>query len=80
MLCCRHLARVPDYLWVAEDGMKMQGYCNSTSWDTSFAVQAITCTGLAAEFPDCLRKAHRAIDQAQVRPTTDESPHSEPPK
>lgn len=57
---------MPDYLWVAEDGMKMQGYCNSTSWDTSFAVQAITCTGLAAEFPDCLRKAHRAIDQAQV--------------
>jgi hypothetical protein len=22
--CCRHLPRLYDYLWVAEDGMKMQ--------------------------------------------------------
>ena len=36
---CRHLARVPDYLWVAEDGMKMQGYNGSQLWDTAFAVQ-----------------------------------------
>ena len=63
----RHLARVPDYLWLAEDGMKMQGYSNSTSWDTSFAVQAIIATGLAPEFSSCLRRAHHAIDRAQVR-------------
>lgn len=36
---CRHLARVPDYLWVAEDGLKMQGYNGSQLWDTAFAVQ-----------------------------------------
>ena len=36
----RHVLRVPDYLWVAEDGMKMQGYNGSQCWDTSFAVQA----------------------------------------
>lgn len=35
----RHLQRVDDYLWVAEDGMKMQGYNGSQNWDTSFAVQ-----------------------------------------
>ena len=29
-----------DYLWVAEDGMKMQGYNGSQLWDTAFAVQA----------------------------------------
>ena len=63
----RHLARVPDYLWVAEDGMKMQGYCNSTAWDTSFAVQAIASTGLATEFASCLRKAHIYIEESQVR-------------
>ena len=62
----RHLARVPDYLWLAEDGMKMQGYCNSTLWDTAFAVQAIAATGLGSEFTECLRKAHAAIDSAQV--------------
>jgi len=37
----RHLPRVDDYLWVAEDGMKMQGYNGSQCWDTSFAAQAI---------------------------------------
>lgn len=31
--------RLFDYLWVAEDGMKMQGYNGSQLWDTSFAVQ-----------------------------------------
>ena len=37
----RHIPRIDDYLWVAEDGMKMQGYNGSQCWDTSFAVQAI---------------------------------------
>lgn len=35
----KHLQRVEDYLWVAEDGMKMQGYNGSQCWDTSFAAQ-----------------------------------------
>ncbi|DBA76502.1 hypothetical protein WJX79_001746 [Trebouxia sp. C0005] len=78
MLCCwledpeseafkRHIPRVQDFLWVAEDGMKMQGYNGSQLWDTSFAVQAITAAGLAHEFGDCLRKAHSYIDVSQVR-------------
>ncbi|GKV26779.1 hypothetical protein SLEP1_g36014 [Rubroshorea leprosula] len=60
MLCCwvedpyseafkLHLPRIADYLWVAEDGMKMQGYNGSQSWDTAFAVQAIISTVLAEE-------------------------------
>lgn len=34
MLTCRHLARMPDYLWLAEDGMKMQvcGFGSNASW------------------------------------------------
>ena len=36
-----HVARLEDYLWVAEDGMKMQGYNGSQLWDTAFAVQAL---------------------------------------
>ena len=43
--------RVPDYLWVAEDGMKMQGYNGSQCWDTSFAIQAVWECGLLDEFP-----------------------------
>jgi len=34
-----HIPRVYDYLWVAEDGLKMQGYNGSQLWDTAFAVQ-----------------------------------------
>jgi squalene cyclase len=43
----RHLARVDDYLWVAEDGMKMQGYNGSQLWDTAFATQGLAASGLA---------------------------------
>ena len=54
----RHVLRVADYLWVAEDGMKMQGYNGSQCWDTSFAVQALVETGLTADpaFTPCIKK------------------------
>ncbi|OUS43725.1 putative cycloartenol synthase [Ostreococcus tauri] len=78
MLCCwfedpnseavkKHIPRVADYLWVAEDGMKMQGYNGSQLWDCAFSVQAIVATGLADEYSDCLRLAHDYIDKSQVR-------------
>uniref|UniRef100_A0A674NDL6 Terpene cyclase/mutase family member n=1 Tax=Takifugu rubripes TaxID=31033 RepID=A0A674NDL6_TAKRU len=35
-----HVARIPDYLWLGLDGMKMQGTNGSQLWDTCFAVQA----------------------------------------
>jgi squalene/oxidosqualene cyclase-like protein len=44
----KHAARVEDYLWVAEDGMKMQGYNGSQLWDTAFAAQAICDSGAFA--------------------------------
>lgn len=77
MLCCwledpkgeafrRHLPRIKDYLWVAEDGMKMQGYNGSQLWDTAFAVQAMISTGLQGEFSDCLKRAHSYVDRSQV--------------
>ena len=66
---CRHIPRVQDYLWVAEDGMKMQGYNGSQAWDTAFAVQAIAASGLGeeAEVSPILRKAHEYLDASQVR-------------
>ena len=80
MLCCwfedpegrngcyqKHLPRIADYLWLAEDGMKMQGYNGSQLWDCAFAVQAISATGLASEYRECLRAANRYIHDSQVR-------------
>lgn len=62
----RHLPRLHDYLWVAEDGMKMQGYNGSQLWDTAFAAQAIVSSGLGSEFKSCLKKALHYIDVSQV--------------
>lgn len=80
MLCCwldddksiegafeMHLPRVMDYLWVAEDGMKMQGYNGSQLWDTAFAAQALEATGLVNEFQSMAIKMQSYIDASQVR-------------
>nr|AGK62447.1 cycloartenol synthase [Panax quinquefolius] len=77
MLCCwvedpnseafkLHLPRLHDFLWLAEDGMKMQGYNGSQLWDTAFAVQAIISTNLAEEYGPTLRKAHTFMKNSQV--------------
>ena len=63
----KHIPRIADYLWVAEDGMKMQGYNGSQLWDCAFSVQAIVATGLADEYGECLRRAHDYIEKSQVR-------------
>ncbi|PWA40933.1 squalene cyclase [Artemisia annua] len=78
MLCCwiedpkspvnkRHLSRIKDYLWIAEDGMKMQGYNGSQLWDAVFAAQAISATNLVKEYGHMLQKAHNFIKNSQIR-------------
>ncbi|XP_038985711.1 cycloartenol synthase-like isoform X7 [Phoenix dactylifera] len=61
-----HLPRVYDYLWIAEDGMKMQGYNGSQLWDTAFTVQAIISTDLSEEYGPTLKRAHDYIKDSQV--------------
>ncbi|PRQ36962.1 putative cycloartenol synthase [Rosa chinensis] len=61
-----HLSRIKDYLWVAEDGMKMQGYNGSQCWDVALAVQAILSTNLVNEYGSVLKKAHYFIKNTQV--------------
>ncbi|MFG2525377.1 squalene/phytoene synthase family protein [Streptomyces sp. NPDC048527] len=36
-----HIKRLPDYLWDATDGARVQCFNSSETWDTSFAVQAL---------------------------------------
>ncbi|XP_074333721.1 dammarenediol II synthase-like isoform X2 [Apium graveolens] len=61
-----HLARVPDYLWLAEDGMKMQSF-GSQLWDCVLATQAIMATDMIEEYGDSLKKAHFYIKESQVK-------------
>ncbi|KAL8149707.1 cycloartenol Synthase [Apium graveolens] len=78
MLCCwvedpnseafkLHLPRLYDFLWIAEDGMKMQGYNGSQLWDAAFSVQAFISTELTDEYSLTLRKAHMFIKNSQVQ-------------
>ncbi|KAG7652160.1 Seco-amyrin synthase [Arabidopsis thaliana] len=36
----KHLARVPDYIWIGEDGLKIQSF-GSQLWDTAFSLQVM---------------------------------------
>ncbi|KAH6818430.1 cycloartenol synthase 1 [Perilla frutescens var. frutescens] len=61
----RHLARIPDYFWIAEDGMKLQAL-GSQTWDASLGVQAILSSDLVGEYGPTLRKAHKFLKASQV--------------
>ncbi|XP_031109626.1 cycloartenol synthase-like isoform X1 [Ipomoea triloba] len=62
-----HLSRIKDYLWLAEDGMKMKAYNGSQLWDVDLAVQAILATNLSDEYGSMLRKAHFFINVSQIK-------------
>ncbi|KAA8519488.1 hypothetical protein F0562_013744 [Nyssa sinensis] len=61
-----HLARVPDYLWLAEDGMKMQSF-GSQIWDSTLATQALIASNLVDEYGDSLKKAHFYVKESQIK-------------
>ncbi|XP_061362058.1 cycloartenol synthase 2-like [Gastrolobium bilobum] len=61
-----HISRIKDYLWVAEDGMKMQGYNGSQFWDVALSVQAILATNIDDEYGSMLNKANNFIKCSQV--------------
>uniref|UniRef100_A0A2N9I7E2 Squalene cyclase C-terminal domain-containing protein n=1 Tax=Fagus sylvatica TaxID=28930 RepID=A0A2N9I7E2_FAGSY len=62
----KHLARIYDILWVAEDGLKMQTF-GSQAWDASFAIQALDAANLTDEIGPTLMKAHDFIKKSQVK-------------
>ncbi|XP_065417261.1 lanosterol synthase-like isoform X3 [Chrysemys picta bellii] len=63
-----HVSRIPDYLWLGLDGMKMQGTNGSQLWDTVFAVQAFLEAGAQNDpaFASCLRRAHEFLRITQL--------------
>ncbi|XP_067301195.1 lanosterol synthase isoform X2 [Pseudorasbora parva] len=64
-----HVSRIPDYLWMGLDGMKMQGTNGSQLWDTTFAVQAFLEAGAQdiPRFTECLTQAHHFLDLTQIK-------------
>ncbi|KAF3951418.1 hypothetical protein CMV_022925 [Castanea mollissima] len=62
----KHLARVKEYIWVAEDGIKAHSF-GSQSWDTGFSIQALLASDLIDETGPVLAKGHEFIKRSQVR-------------
>ncbi|RLM69703.1 hypothetical protein C2845_PM17G06810 [Panicum miliaceum] len=62
----RHIARVFDYLWIAEDGMKMQIYDGSQVWDAGFTIEALVATGLVEELGPTLNRGHSFLKNSQA--------------
>jgi squalene/oxidosqualene cyclase-like protein len=63
----KHVDRWKDYLWLAEDGMKMNGYNGSQLWDTGFATQALLEAKMADQFPETAAKIYQFIDYTQIK-------------
>ncbi len=63
----QHVARWYDYLWVAEDGMKMSGYNGSQLWDCALASRAMLESDLGKLFPATISKSYAFIEQSQMR-------------
>lgn len=68
----RHLSRVDDYLWVAEDGMKMQGYNGCQAWDTAFCTQAVIEAGLHNKHIEVVKKAYTYLQRTQIAKDEDD--------
>ncbi|KAI4334892.1 hypothetical protein L6164_013597 [Bauhinia variegata] len=62
----KHLARVPDFLWVSEDGMTVQSF-GSQLWDATFVIQALLATNLTDEIAPTLARGHDFIKKSQVK-------------
>ncbi|MFA6163667.1 MAG: terpene cyclase/mutase family protein [Methylobacter sp.] len=63
----KHVARWFDYLWVAEDGMKMNGYNGSQLWDTAFSTRAMLESDLGKQFPETIAKSYQFIELSQIK-------------
>ncbi|KAG6730659.1 hypothetical protein I3842_01G091500 [Carya illinoinensis] len=54
------------YIWVAEDGIKMQSF-GSQQWDIGFAIQALLASNLTDEIGPTLARGHDFIKKSQVK-------------
>jgi lanosterol synthase len=63
----QHVERWYDYLWVAEDGMKMNGYNGSQLWDVALSSKAIMESDIGKLFNSTIKKSYSFIEQSQIK-------------
>ncbi|KAF6134633.1 hypothetical protein GIB67_038354 [Kingdonia uniflora] len=71
----KHLARVPDYLWMAEDVMRVQSL-GSQMWNTGFSVHALLASNFQEEITHMLKKGYDFIKQSQIYASKLNSEHT----
>ncbi|KAK1574953.1 hypothetical protein Q3G72_001296 [Acer saccharum] len=58
--------RISDYIWLAEDGMKVQGF-GSQLWDTALGLEALIASNIADEIGPTLAKGHDYLKKSQIK-------------
>lgn len=63
----QHVDRWKDYLWVAEDGMKMQGYNGAQFWESAFTMNAIQESKAGQVYESSLANLYNFLDVCQIQ-------------
>ncbi|MCJ1441018.1 MAG: Lanosterol synthase (Oxidosqualene--lanosterol cyclase) [Stictis urceolatum] len=65
----RHRERIPEFLWMKNEGMLANGTNGVQTWDTSFLIQAVHSAGLAEDprYKPMLTKALEFLEDQQIR-------------
>lgn len=63
----RHLETLPEFLWMKDEGMLMNGTNGVQNWDTAFTVQAVKHCGLAQDpqYRDMLQRSLEFLEDQQ---------------
>ncbi|CAF1860873.1 unnamed protein product [Brassica napus] len=61
----KHLARVPGFLWIGEDGLKIQTF-GSQIWDTAFLLQVMLAADVNDEIRSTLIKGYSYLRKSQI--------------
>ncbi|XVF74828.1 hypothetical protein PTKIN_Ptkin13bG0142200 [Pterospermum kingtungense] len=62
----KHLSRVADFVWVGEDGIKIQSM-GSQVWDASLLLQALLASNSSDEIGPTLMKGHNFLKKSQSK-------------
>ena len=65
----RHRERLPEFLWMKDEGLLVNGTNGVQTWDTAFLIQAVIEAGLAEdpEWKPTLTKALEFLEDQQIR-------------
>ncbi|KAL0733685.1 hypothetical protein Bca4012_009895 [Brassica carinata] len=61
----KHLARVPDFIWIGEDGLKIQSF-GSQLWDTALSLEVLLAADMDDEISSTLIKGYDFLKKSQL--------------